>query len=232
MLDLSMQRVGASYVGHQPILRYSDKAERLSFVYQKGDGTTGCTIQELAETAGRGLRGKIEGANRMSEARAQNSTNMIREAARLQVQANRDIYQTEQCFTVEMNSSTNAPPLTMFQKGIPEWLVYRQTAFTLASNYLLCAPQLVEVAQVAPFSEAMFTFTDSAGRHVYVKPRSAQVFTNVTIGAEPANTPRRSPDEKAAMQARISQQWTEFMQRGIDVNQFNLSDLTDLSKKK
>jgi len=232
MLDISMQRVGASYVGHQNIVRYSDKSERISFIYKKGQIPTGQTLQDLAQTAERGLRNKTVADTKMAQARASNNTNMIKEAARLQVQANRDIYQTEQCLTVEISPSMNAPPVTKFQEGIPEWLAYRQTAFDLANNILTSPPQLVEVAAIATFSESVFTFTDAGGARIYVKPRSGQVFTSVRIEEEPPKPAQLPPQEQADRQQRISQQWAEFMQTGINMDQFNLSGLNDLSKQK
>jgi len=232
LLDLSMQKVDASYVTHQAVMRYSDQSQRLSFIYQKTNGLPVQTLEELAQAANSGLRNKKEGADKMARARSLNDPDMMKEASRLQVQANRDIYQTEKCFTIEVSSTTNAPPVTRFQKGIPEWLVYRQTAFVLASNHLTTAPQLVQVAEVAPFSENVFLFADKTGRRIYVTPRSQKVFTKATIAEKPTDHTRMSAQEYEKRQQRIYQQWKDFMQTGIDVDRFTLAGLVDLSKQK
>lgn len=232
VLDRSMADDGAVYVGYQLLSSPTHDQGIASFVYRDGESPA-LSLDELAEISDRSSDKQDEGRRLMEEARRDGDQDRMRAAARLQVDGDREFVQEDGYMTVELSTTMHEPPVLMFQRGLPDWVVYSRTGATLAEQSLSGELTLVEVTRSVPGSPTIFTYQDSLGATVYVDPINEQVFTSRQL----VPAPRRSSDNRdaTAMQeraTRVGAQWDEFLRDGIDIGQFSLDDLRDLTKER
>jgi hypothetical protein len=176
------------------------------------------------------VKRKKEASELIRRARETKNDDELKLAALMKVEADREIAQDGTFMTIETSMTTNDPPVLMFSQGLPEWMMYQDTALSLAKSCLGEDVHLVETARSVPGAPIMFTFSDSAGKQIYVNPVSRKVFAERKQTSNQSQTAQSRPDNGRA--GRVRAQWNVFLTDGIDINQFSVAGLTDLSKPK
>lgn len=230
VLDKSMKDVSAAYVGHCVLSSPDASASVISFLY--GKGTSGVvSIDALAQSATNALAKQKTGMELMHQAQKEKDQDKMLAAARLQVAADREFVREDAFLTVEVSTDRAYPPVRSFQKGLPDWVIYREKAYMLAILHLADEPSLREFTRQGIDGATIFTYADRQGKEVYVDPRRGQVYAHRSI--MPPSAHRNEGTGTASVEAtrvRIAKQWEEFLLNGIDFAQFSVEDLRDLSK--
>ena len=126
--------------------------------------------------------------------------------------------------------TTAYPPVRMYQKGLPDWVVLKGKSDELARKHFEGEAFLRETRGTG-FGRYMYVYEDRGGNRAFIDGRKGKVFTRCEA-VDP--TPHRSAStpndrESAARALRIAEQWREFLESGIDLTAFSLNGLRDLS---
>ncbi len=234
VLDPSMAAVGAAYVTHQAIA-HSGMAPSLSFVYSIQTNRPGAnppTKQALILAAGKALGTRVGAKRLLEEGQREGNADKMRNAAQALVAGDREATRVDSFLSVEIGTTNSVPPVMMFQQGLPDWIVHWADAASLAAEALGSNPYLTEISSAGPGAGLVYAFERSDGQRAYVDVRSRQVYAHRE--ASPGTGARRplSDQELNERQVRIQQQWEEFLSSGIDMKQFSLEGLIDLSKQR
>ena len=232
VLDRSMAKNGAVYVGHQLVSSPSNDGGIASFVY-RDDESLALSLDELAEISARASAKQDEGSRLMEEARREGDHDKMRAAARVQIDGDRELVQEDNYMTVELSTTKQNPPVLMFQRGLPDWVIYSHAGEALAAQALSGEGKLVEVTRSVPGAPTILVYEDSAGNTAYVDPMNGQLFTSRQLVPAPERSRNaRDAEEMKERGTRVDQQWSEFLKDGIDMSQFSLDDLRDVSKER
>jgi hypothetical protein len=137
----------------------------------------------------------------------------------------------EKFICVDAGTSSNAPPVCMYQEGLPDWIQNEKKALALGLRHLGPDARLTDTTRLALGAHCFYTFTDPAGRIAHVDVDRMTVFEGWNLTPRPAPEGNPVPAALQARNERVRAQWGEFLTVGINFNQFSLAKLTDLSRR-
>lgn len=229
LLDRSMGQIAAVYATHQGILSADGSTQAVSFIYWTNTNSIPPSLEQMIKDATEATAKRQEADYAMRLARQEDDKEAILRAARLQVQANRNLAREKEVVTTDISLSTNNPPVLMFHKGVPEWIVFADSAGHIASKHFGGDVNMAGIMRAGVGLPPVFVFTDNTGKMAYVDMSSKRVFDKPPSVIKRAVKTRNNTS--VDRQKRIAYQWDEFLHSGIDMNQFSLDGLTDLSKR-
>lgn len=230
-LDKSLGGKGLGYVGHMELSRGPNAPSTFSFIY--GSNTDGrVELNALYDVVDEAQRQIEEGQTLMEEARKDENREEVHRAAKLLVEGDKSLVQEERFVTIETATKKDQPPILVYHKGLPDWLILRGKALDLAEQYLLGPVDVREVRKYQ-FASCIFVCEGNGGEVVYVVPNENEVFAESELVETPQPTRRSSQEEEEARSERVQAQWEEFLGAGFDVDTlFSVSDLRDLSQER
>lgn len=232
VLDKSMKDISSVYVGHQMLSSADSSQNVVSFVY-RAEAAEMKTLAQLSQSIISAKEKQVEGKELMEAARNEGDHEKMLTAARLQVDGDRELYKEDSYTTIEISTTKDAPPVLMYQKGLPDWLVQSPHAEALASSRLSGPLVLMEITRHTLGGLLIFQYADSNGNEVYIDPRGDAIYSHrepVIVNQNNVRTQNATPDSDRAN--RIADQWNEFLEDGIDFQRFSLNDLEDLSQRR
>ena len=219
ILDRGMAKVSALYVGHQTITA-PNGFTTISFLYFQG--TSALTLNEVVKVATMAIKQREALRHDLAAARSSGNNAMFSAAAKRIVEADKAVVRESEFITIETSQVTNSPPIIMYQRGLPDWVAYREHALELASEKLSGALNIIEVNRSVPGAKEIVTCQNDQGANVYVDPRLGAVYTRMELVPSELPLRQHSAGAEAERQARITAQWGEFMTTGVNVRQFEL----------
>lgn len=231
ILDKSMAALNGRYVDHQEIVTGMDTTPTVSFLYTL-DGEGSLTDSDSIRVTINSVLQKREQAKAlMAQALDQGDEPKVNAAGALLVAADRDLVREDEFATIEVATAKDMAPVQMFQKGLPDWMILRETALGLANQHFGQNSSVQELRR-AGFGRFIFVCKSDSESLIYVDAREGKVYTQEAVVVQyQRRRVRRSENERRARSERIRRQWHEFLKEGIDVTIFSLDDLEDLSKR-
>ena len=231
VVDMAMSKMNAEYAAHQPMTAADGSTQSVSFVYWIRQETSDPpSLAELTKRMSAAVMEQKEASRFLKDAINRNDQDAMRTAAAAQINASRTLAGEDSFVTIGLSLSTDYPPLLMFHKGLPDWLVFQEQARVLANSAVGSETTISAVMRASPLSTPILVFSNAVGRVAYVDIKSMKV--NAT---PPRLVGRRAiQDDQSARdrEARISSQWQEFFANGFNVAQFSLDGLTDVGRRK
>jgi hypothetical protein len=228
VLDKSMARLNARYAAHQEVASSEGTPFSVSFLYTINAGGNGLDWQPLYDQIDRAMHDRQKGQELLTEARQEQNHEKMKTAAAMLLAADKDLVQEDRFVTIEVAISRENPPVLMFQKGLPDWILLENRARDLATSYL---GHDCEISQIRRFgvSRHLFVLESELGEIVYVDPISNRVYDN-----QPeilSRTGNVRPEDMQDRLERIQSQWDEFLTEGINLELFSFEQMTDLTEK-
>jgi len=226
ILDQSFARVSAVYLTRQVISSAAEGQSTVAFVYYFTNSSRALpSLRELAQTIARAQADRREALALLKEARETGDSAKMRRAGELCVKADAALVQEKAAATIEVSPYKAQPPVTFYQPGLPDWLLFQDKALALARSQLGDSANVSEVDRAAVAANPIFVCTNAQGQTLYVDARHEQVFGQRDTVPTPGRV-SRSATQESERQARIAGQWEGFLNDGIDPTQFSTSNLT------
>jgi hypothetical protein len=228
-----MKKLGAIYFIHQEISTPSSKNNTISFVYfmNQGINSTLPSLDEVTTASKRSDEMRIKGQNLMLQAQEQKNNEMAQKAARILVEADRQMTQEDRFLTVEVAKDINMPPIVMVYAGLPEWLSMKSKALALAEQHFGEPTNIACIDRISLGANCIFIAVNSQGDSAFIDARAGKIFT--TRHPLPSQRPlqKNDPTREKERAARIQAQWQDFLKNGFDPKALSLEGLVDLSKQ-
>jgi hypothetical protein len=231
ILDSSMISNGLRYYNHQEISTPDNRFNTISFVYIKNNRDTLPSIKEIETLSIKAEGLKFKGNSLMQLAQEKGDNEMAQEAASMLVEADRLVSQEDRFYTIEIGKDMNTPPIVMVQVGLPEWIIMKTKALALAEAHFGEQANTLNVERTTLGAKCIYIAINSKGDSIYIDTHSGNVFTKRFIKAPKQFIIQNNSQKEKERFERIKSQWQEFMRYGINVKDFSLDELTDLSKQ-
>jgi len=238
VVDASMEKVGGRHIGHQEIRDAQGHIIKRTFLYaigedtfdtDMGEETPDIGIDEIYDNVHIAKAKRNEGQQLLEEARVEGDEAKLKTAAKLLVQANRELTGGSDYVTLNIAATTDLPPILSFQYGLPDSVIMLDSAIQIAQEESGEGCTLQEIRQHGMIG-SIFVVKTQSGQTLYVDPQKNTVFTAVREVVVGDKENQLSTSEQEERTNRIHNQWAEFLEQGFDPNMFTLDDLTDLSK--
>lgn len=229
LTDTSMEAIGGRYQGHQEIRDFQGHVIEYSLVYSIKDKAPDIEMDEIYDSIRIAKGKKNKGQQLLEEARVENDELKLKEAAKLLVQADKEIVKESEYVTLNISATTDLPPILSFHYGLPDSVIMLDSAIQIAQEESGEECILKEIRQQGVIG-SIFVVETISGKTLYVDPRKKAVFTAVrelVVNDKKSHLSKSEQEERAK---RIRNQWAEFLEQGFDPNMFTLDGLTDLSK--
>ena len=234
ILDSSMISNGFTYYIHHEISSPDNRLNTISFLYFNNQNNKADlpSIKEMESTFKKSEDLKVKGNNLMKQAQEKSDNEMAQEAASMMVEADRLISQEDKFYTIEIGKDTSTPPIVMVQQGLPEWIIMNNKALALAEEHFGERAKIVEIERTTLGTHCIYIALNSKGDSIYINAHSGKVFSKRTLHST-NRIPQQNNDSQKEKERteRMKSQWQEFMRNGINIKDFSLEGLTDLSKQ-
>jgi len=234
IMDSSMALNGLTYYGHQEISTPNNRFNTISFIYIKNKyNTTNLpSLNEIEAVSKKSEDLRVKGNGLMKQAQEKDDNEMAQEAASMIVEADRLVSQEDRFYTIEIAKDTNLPPIVMVQPGLPEWIMMKNKALALAEEHFGEQAKIVAVERSTLGTHCIYIALNSKGDSIFIDARSGKVFSKRSVQSTNRFLQQNEDSQKEKERAEgIKSQWQEFMRNGINIKDFSLEGLTDLSKQ-
>jgi hypothetical protein len=230
-LDSSVKKsLDGVYFEHQNIMDGKGKVCFYFFTYFIGKGQLP-SKEQLNEIIADAFLKRSEGMDIKNRGWELQDAEIMRKGAKLLVESDKALTQEDRFATINVGASYEQPPICLFQKGLPSWVVFQGKAQELARQHLDSKNVKLSATLNHGIGRIMFRFEDETGKQVFVDGEAKRTYEHMTIAKLRANRPRNEEDERQRKE-RIGAQWNEFLQGETEFQQFDLSKLRDLSKQR